>query len=122
MGKSMRQVGFLKHWRNRIEKERPALASLSDEDLLYLVDSKYEELSDLLKNGYRVTFEGHWSYYTKPIKRKCMNMNTGEEWWTFKRRLRTKPMEKMKGNTEIDITEEEYALENRKNEKIPVSL
>lgn len=121
MEKSLRQTGFVKNWKERVESERPELADLSDEDLLYLLNSHYEELSELMKLGYRVIFEGHLSYYTKPIKRKCTNMHTGEEWWSYKRRIRTKPMDLMKSRTEIDLTEEEY-LELQKGQKKGISV
>lgn len=118
--KQIRQVGFSKLVHKRLTEKNPELAEkIKYEDLIYILDIMFGILGELLRDGYRVIFEGHFSYFTHPVKRKCTNLHTNEEWWTFKRRVRTKPMDKLKGVAEVDMTEEEYQefMEEAKSKK-----
>lgn len=113
--KQTRQIGFSRRLHERLQNERPELAKKLDEkELLFIIESVFEEISVLLRSGVRVIFEGYLSFYTKAIKRKCSDLHTGEDWMTHKRRLRWKPSPRFKEMTEIEISEEEYLTETKK--------
>lgn len=118
VNKQIRQTGFSKRLKERLDKEDPELGKLlSQESLTKILVLAFEELIVLLRDGYRVIFEGYFSFFTKPIKRKCFNLHTKEEWWTFKRRIRFKSMPDFKKKVEIDIPESEYLLEKDKEKE-----
>ena len=129
--KQIRKAGFARRLHERVGRERPELASkLTEEDHKVLIDLFFDELSSLLKSGFRVVFEGYASFFTKPIKRTCTNVrkiddgivDDADKWSTFKRRLRWKPLPKLK-ESEVDLTEEEYTeLEKKKETKTPTSI
>lgn len=107
--KQIRNKGFSVAVRKKIEQEHPELlAKYTDGDFQKIIECALKVLSELLRDGYRVIFEGYFSYFTKPIKRKCSNLHTKETWWTYKRRIRVKPMDKLKELSEVEITEDEY--------------
>jgi nucleoid DNA-binding protein len=115
----VRQIGFARRLKERLDDQHPDLSKKLDEtDLLVLFDLFFMEVAYLLRSGYRVIFEGFVSFYTKPIKRKCTNLHTGKDWMTYKRRLRWNPAPDMKVISEVEITEEQY-LEETKKEKTP---
>lgn len=120
----IRQIGFARKLKERLDNEHPELAAKLDEtELLLLIELFFKEISILLRLGYRVIFEGFVSFYTKPIKRKCTNLQTGEDWMTFKRRLRWIPQPNMKKLTEVEITESEYNQAMKKDkEKTPAGV
>lgn len=113
--KQIRQAGFVKEMKKALETKKPELAEkLTEEDLWFLIELFFHQLSSLLRSGLRVIFEGYASFYTRPIARKCTNLQTDESWMTYCRRLRFTPMPKMKKSTEFDITKEEYLKETMK--------
>lgn len=112
----IRNAGFAKAVHKQMEKMNPDLAAKTSEtDIHQILDIMLEVLAVLMRDGYRVIFEGFFSYFTKPIKRKCTNLHTNETWWTYKRRIRCKPMDHVKSIAETEITEEIYL--NYKEEK-----
>lgn len=93
----------------KLLEEHPEIAVKITEDELYkILKVSFALIGELLGKGYRVIFEGYFSFFTKPIKRKCTNLYTKENWWTYKRRIRVKPMDSIKKIAENDISEEEY--------------
>lgn len=107
--KQIRNKGFSVAVRERLKKEHPDIIDrYKDGDIQKIVDCALKVLSELIRDGYRVIFEGYFSYFTKPIKRKCSNLHTKETWWTYKRRIRVKPMDHIKEISEVEITEDEY--------------
>lgn len=115
----VRQIGFARKLKERLDNEQPELSKkLNEAEILLLIELLFSEISTLLRTGYRVIFEGFVSFYTKPIKRKCTNLHTGENWMTYKRRLRWTPAPDMKKITEIEITEAEYKDETKKEKNL----
>lgn len=113
----VRQIGFARRLKERVDAEHPELSKKLDEnEILILIELLFKEVAFLLRSGYRVIFEGFVSFYTKPIKRKCSNLHTGEDWMTYKRRLRWTPAPHMKAISEIEISEDEYKKETKKEE------
>ncbi|PGQ88192.1 hypothetical protein [Priestia megaterium] len=116
--KQIRNKGFSIAVRTKIEEKHPELLEkYKDGDIQKIVECALEVLSELLRSGYRIIFEGYFSFFTKPIKRKCSNLHTNETWWTYKRRIRVKPMDHLKEVSEVEITEEEYKQYIEETEK-----
>ena len=112
MKKQIRNKGFYNAIQNKLNEESPDLAArLSLDDISVIMDTALRVMAELLKDGYRVIIEGYLSFFTKPIKRKCTNLqnkDTEETWYTLKRRIRIKPMDKFKKQVETELTTEEY--------------
>jgi nucleoid DNA-binding protein len=113
----VRQIGFSRRLKERLDAQHPDISKKLDEaELLVIIELLFMEVAHLLKSGYRVIFEGFVSFYTRPIKRKCSNLHTGEDWMTYKRRLRWTPAPNMKAISEVEISEDEYMKETNKEE------
>lgn len=109
MNKQIRTRGFSNALHKKLQKEHPEIAAkIKPEEVFDLLESAFRLVGELLKDGYRVILEGYFSYFTKPIKRKCTNLHTNETWWTYKRRVRSTTLGQLKEVAEVDITEEEY--------------
>lgn len=121
-------MGFVRALREQLrlnEATNPTLPKLSkkltDTEMLLLIETAFDLLSHLLRAGFRVIFEGYFSFYTKAIKRQCKNLHTNDVWMTYMRRLRWKPAPDFKKATEVEITEAEYLKEVKdKKEEAPV--
>ena len=107
--KHIRQIGFARRLHKRIAKKRPELAEILSEKVLnFIIIELFEELSDCLRNGYRVIFEDYFSFFRKPIERQVTDMHKkNEKWMTYKNRIRIKPLPKIKSEVETDLTPEE---------------
>jgi nucleoid DNA-binding protein len=115
LNKQIRQAGFVKEMKKKLDIDNPDLANkLTEKDLLFIIELFFSQISVHLRAGLRVIFEGFASFYTKPIARKCTNLRTDETWMTYKRRLRWTPLPDMKKSTEIEITKEQYLIETKK--------
>ena len=121
MDKQVRNAGFFAAVYNQLQKENPNLANkLAIDDISIITDTSMRVIAGFLKSGHRVILEGYFSFFTKPIKRKCSNLQNNsadETWWTFKRRIRIKPMRDLKKMVEVDITEKEYEVYKTLSEK-----
>jgi predicted DCC family thiol-disulfide oxidoreductase YuxK len=84
------------------------IASLSEDDLDVIISEMWAELGVCLESNIRVSFEGWISFFTKPVKRRCYNMYTGDRWVEFKRRIRSNSLDRFKEQAEVTISEEEY--------------
>lgn len=134
-GTMLRQIGFVRRLQERLRtqssqrrrsKEAVSVAetasldridALTDEDLNIIITEFWAELGLCLRLGIRVIFEGWISFFTKPIKRNCYDMTTGKRWIEFKRRVRTRPLDRFKEIAEVAISEEQYLLETDLNKK-----
>lgn len=114
INKQVRQTAFVRGLHKQLPEDNPRLRSLTENDLHYLIKLIFVEIATHLREGHRVIFEGLISFFTKPVKRKCTNMHTGNTWYTLKRRFRTQPLDVMKAIAEVDVTEDEYELAKKK--------
>lgn len=96
-----------KHGVERQEASERILA-LTLDDLDFILSEMWEELSQLLRDGKRVIFEGWASFFTRPVKRKCYNMSTVKNWWTYRCRIRMTPLAHFRRQAETDISIEKY--------------
>lgn len=109
MNKQIRTRGFSIALYKKLQKEHPEIAQkLKPEEVFEILEASFRLVGELLKDGYRVILEGYFSFFTKPIKRKCTNLHTKETWWTYKKRVRTTTLGKLKEEAEVDITVKEY--------------
>jgi hypothetical protein len=119
--KKLRQKGFSKKLNQRLRKrfvKNERLNQLTDNDVDDFIQEFWIELADLLKQDFRVFFEGRISFFRKAIKRRCFNMQTKKEWFSYKMRVRSNVLEHFRDDAESEITiEEYYQLTNKKNKQ-----
>jgi hypothetical protein len=111
MGRNLRQKGFSRKLNQRLKKRHPKhehLSRLTDNDVDDFIQEFWIEIADLLHQDFRVFFEGRISFFRKAIKRRCFNMKTKEEWFSYKMRVRTNILEHFRDEAEMDISEIEY--------------
>ena len=101
-GQMLKQRGFVRHWHKQLQ---PSLQHITEEQLDLLVTSFWETLTTQLSEDQRIIFE-HWiTFYTKPVKRKCFNIHTKEEWITHKKRVRTNVLDRFRERSESDLND-----------------
>lgn len=106
-GQILKQRGFVRKWMKGLKTPETPLAvqKLSEDELDYVLNQFWNDLTDELSKGHRVIFE-HWiTFYTKPVRRKCFNIYTKEEWITHKNRVRTNILDHFRAKSETDIDE-----------------
>jgi len=109
--KNLRQKGFSKKLNERLKKRKlpnPTLSQLTDNDVDDLIQEFWIEIACLLKQDIRVFFEGRISFFRKAVKRRCFNMQTKEEWFSHKMRVRSNVLDHFRSEAETEITPEEY--------------
>lgn len=117
MQKNVRQKGFSKHLNQKLKKrfaKHPYLNKLTDDDVDDFISEMWIELANLLHKDIRVFFEGRISFFRKAIKRRCFNMQTKEEWFSYKMRIRTNILEHFRNEAETDISILEYEEKKKK--------
>ncbi len=110
-GKNLRQRGFSKKLNERLRKryaKNDRLSTLTDDDVDDFIQEFWLEIAYQLKQNVRVFFEGRISFFRRAIKRRCFNMQTKEEWYSYKMRVRTNILEHFRSEAETTITPEEY--------------
>lgn len=95
--------------KERLEETDSRLANkLSEDELITIFFTMFRLIGELIQKETRVIFEGYLAFFTNPVKRKCTNLHTNEVWWTYKHRIRMKPLDELKRLAETEISEEEY--------------
>ena len=114
--KMIRQKGFSKRLAARLKNsDNEKLKKLKAKDIDEFIDAFWSELAVAVKEGIHISFEGWMSFFTKPVKRACRNTHTDETWITYKRRVRTKALDRLRSEAETDLDEQEFIeLEEKK--------
>lgn len=113
-GNAMRQIrhkAFAKEMHSQLQKSNNSrLKELTESDIQKFISLFWEVMAMYLYDGHRVIFEGWASFYTNPVKRKCHEVGHRGYKWSFKRRLRFRPLDNFRESAEVEMTEEEYEL------------
>lgn len=117
--KQIKQQTFAKELNRHLQKSKnPTLKDLSVEDTQEFVSLFWEVLAEYLFDGHRVIFDGWISFFTNPVKRKCYDVGHTGYKWSYKHRIRFRPLDKFKGLAERDLTESDYqALDSTKKKE-----
>lgn len=102
------------------------LKELRDEDFHEFFEVFWQELARSLFEGHRVIFDGWVSFFTNPVKRKCYDAPTADslagvtprpQSWSFKRRVRFKPLSEFRRTAEVPLTEAAYLAAKKSKDK-----
>lgn len=100
----------------RLKKRFPKndrLNRLTDNEVDDFISEFWIELADLLHKDMRIFFEGRMSFFKKAVKRRCVNMKTKEEWFSYKKRVRTNVLDHFRNEAETDISILEYEQQKK---------
>jgi hypothetical protein len=107
--KQIKQQSFADKLQVRLqESSNKNLQKLSNKDIQKFISLFWEVLATCLYDGYRVIFDGWISFYTNPVKRKCYDTGRIGNKWSFKYRVRSKPLNAFRNHAERELTEESY--------------
>ena len=92
-----------------LNKTNPELSNkITEDEIISIFNTGFRIMGELLYKGVRVIFEGYFSFYTNPVKRKHSHIATKDTWFTYKNRVRMKTALKFKKISESSLSEEEF--------------